>query len=158
MGATGKLKRLRRETGRWLRAGARKRGGRANKMSRPAELHPLYTKRLFFHSGVPMVSFGAPQKAFLYPPDRRFRIWIKPSFVAGLVALILIPLLFAWGQGAIFGLPYIPPVPQFSEAAPTGPHGFPVWIRYAHFFQFLLCDDADPQWSFNSHGPSSALF
>jgi DMSO/TMAO reductase YedYZ molybdopterin-dependent catalytic subunit/thiosulfate reductase cytochrome b subunit len=46
--------------------------------------------------------------------------------------------LFAWGQAAIFGLPYIPPIPQFSEASPTGPHGFPLWIRYAHFFNFLF--------------------
>ena len=85
-----------------------------------------------------MISFDAAHKAVHYPPDRRFRIWIRPSFVAGIVALILLPLLFAWGQAAIFGLPYIPPVPQFIEAAPTGPHGFPVWIRYAHFFNFLF--------------------
>jgi DMSO/TMAO reductase YedYZ molybdopterin-dependent catalytic subunit/thiosulfate reductase cytochrome b subunit len=51
---------------------------------------------------------------------------------------MLLPVLFAWGQAAIFGLPYIPPIPQFSEAAPTGPHGFPVWIRYAHFFNFFF--------------------
>ena len=85
-----------------------------------------------------MISFDAAHKAVHYPPDRRFRIWIRPSFVAGVVVLILLPLLFAWGQAAIFGLPYIPPVPQFNEAAPTGPHGFPVWIRYAHFFNFLF--------------------
>ncbi|HEY6118522.1 MAG TPA: cytochrome b/b6 domain-containing protein, partial [Pyrinomonadaceae bacterium] len=85
-----------------------------------------------------MVSFDAAHKAVLYPPDRRFRIWIKPSFVAGVVALILIPLLFAWGQAAIFGLPYIASVPQFSQVSPTGPHGFPVWIRYAHFFNFFF--------------------
>ena len=85
-----------------------------------------------------MISFDAAHKAVHYPPDRRFRVWIRPSFVAGAVVLILLPLLFAWGQAAIFGLPYIPPVPQFNEAAPTGPHGFPVWIRYAHFFNFLF--------------------
>jgi DMSO/TMAO reductase YedYZ molybdopterin-dependent catalytic subunit/thiosulfate reductase cytochrome b subunit len=49
-----------------------------------------------------------------------------------------LPLLLAWGQAALFGLPHIPPVPQFIEAAATGPHGFPVWIRYAHFFNFLF--------------------
>jgi hypothetical protein len=25
-----------------------------------------------------------------------------------------------------------------SKSAATGPHGFPVWIRYAHFFNFLF--------------------
>jgi sulfoxide reductase catalytic subunit YedY len=85
-----------------------------------------------------MISFDAAHKAVHYPPDRRFRIWIRPSLVAGVVVLILLPLLFAWGQAAIFGLPYIPPLPQLNEAAPTGPQGFPVWIRYAHFFNFLF--------------------
>ena len=46
--------------------------------------------------------------------------------------------MLAWGEVAIFGLPYIPPVPQFNEASATGPHGFPLWIRYAHFFNFLF--------------------
>lgn len=85
-----------------------------------------------------MISFDPAHKAVHYPPDRRFRIWIRPSFITGVAALILLPLLFAWGQAAIFGLPYIPPVPQFSEAAAAGPHGFPLWVRYAHFFNFLF--------------------
>ena len=85
-----------------------------------------------------MISFDAAHKTVHYPPDRRFRVWIRPSFIVGLIALIFLPLLFAWGQVAILGLPYIPPVPQFNEAAPTGPHGFPVWIRYAHFFNFFF--------------------
>ena len=52
--------------------------------------------------------------------------------------MTLFPFLLAWVEVAFFGLPYIPPVPQFNEAAVTGPHGFPVWIRYAHFFNFLF--------------------
>ncbi len=72
-----------------------------------------------------MILFDAAHKAIHYPPDRRFRVWIRPSFRARPVVLILLPLVFAWGQAAIFGLPYIPPVPQFNEASPTGPHGFP---------------------------------
>ena len=85
-----------------------------------------------------MISFDPAHKAVHYPPDRRFRVWISPSFVTAIVVLMLLPLLFAWGQVAIFGLPYIPPVPQFNEMASTGPHGFPVWIRYAHFFNFFF--------------------
>jgi sulfoxide reductase catalytic subunit YedY len=85
-----------------------------------------------------MISFDAAHKAVHYPPDRRFRVWVSPKFVAGVAVLILLPLLFAWGQAAIFGLPYIPPIPQFNETAATGPHGFPLWVRYAHFFNFLF--------------------
>ena len=85
-----------------------------------------------------MISFDPAHKAVHYPPDRRFRVWIRPSIVTAIVVLMLLPLLFAWGQVAIFGLPYIPPVPQFNEMAPTGPRGFPAWIRYAHFFNFFF--------------------
>jgi hypothetical protein len=35
-----------------------------------------------------MIPFDAAHKAVHYPPDRRFRFWIRPSFVAGAVALI----------------------------------------------------------------------
>jgi DMSO/TMAO reductase YedYZ molybdopterin-dependent catalytic subunit/thiosulfate reductase cytochrome b subunit len=85
-----------------------------------------------------MISFDTAHKAVHYPPDRRFRVWIRPKFVAGVAVLIVLALLFAWGQAAIFGLPYIPPIPQFNETEATGPHGFPLWLRYAHFFNFLF--------------------
>src|SRR5437867_7725100 len=84
-----------------------------------------------------MVEFDALHKTVLYPADRRFRIWIKPAFVVLLVVLVIVPFVFAWGEVAFFGLPYIPPVPQFNEAT-TGPHGFPLWVRYTHFFNFLF--------------------
>jgi methionine sulfoxide reductase catalytic subunit len=90
------------------------------------------------NSGATMISFDAAHQAVHYPPDRRFRIWIKPSFIVRVVNLLVLPFVIAWGQAAIFGLPYIPPVPQFDEASATGPHGFPVWIRYAHFFNFFF--------------------
>ena len=71
-----------------------------------------------------MIPFDAAHKAVHYPPDRRFRVWIRPSFVAGAVVLILLPLLFAWGQAAIFGLPYIPPVPQLTKRLQLDPMVF----------------------------------
>jgi DMSO/TMAO reductase YedYZ molybdopterin-dependent catalytic subunit/thiosulfate reductase cytochrome b subunit len=54
------------------------------------------------------------------------------------VVLILVPFLIAWAEVAVFGLPYIPPVPQFNETSASGPHGFPLWVRYAHVFNFLF--------------------
>ena len=103
------------------------------------------------------IQFDALHKAVHYPPDRRFRIWIKPSFVAGVVGLLLLPFLIAWAEVVIFRLPYIPPVPQFNEASAAGPHGFPFWVRYAHFFNFLFLIDAHTERPFNSHGSSAAL-
>ena len=83
-----------------------------------------------------MISFDAAHQAVHYPPDRRFRVWIKPSFIVVASCLVLLPLLLAWGQAALFGLPFIPPIPQFDVSSPRGPHGFPLWVRYSHFFNF----------------------
>lgn len=85
-----------------------------------------------------MINFDAAHKAVHYPPDRRFRIWLKPSVVGAVLVLVGLPVLVAWGQAAVFGLPYIQPVLPYRESAATGPHGFPVWVRYCHFFNFLF--------------------
>jgi thiosulfate reductase cytochrome b subunit len=85
-----------------------------------------------------VIAFDAAHKAVYYPSDRRFRIWIKPSFIVVAVCLALIPLVLAWVQAAVFGLPYLPPVPEFQPATFAGPHGFPWWLRWAHFFNFVF--------------------
>jgi methionine sulfoxide reductase catalytic subunit len=85
-----------------------------------------------------MITFDAAHKAVHYPPDRRFRVWLKPSIVGAVLVLVGLPVLIAWGQAAVFGLPYIQPVLPYSQSPATGPHGFPVWVRYCHFFNFLF--------------------
>jgi hypothetical protein len=67
-----------------------------------------------------MIGFDAAHKAVHYPLDRRFRIWISPSLIVVVVSLALIPLVLAWGQDAIFGLPYLAPVPEFNAATFAG--------------------------------------
>lgn len=42
-----------------------------------------------------MISFDAAHRAVHYPNDRRFRIWIKPSILALLIVLCLLPLVLA---------------------------------------------------------------
>jgi sulfoxide reductase catalytic subunit YedY len=85
-----------------------------------------------------MISFDAAHKAVHYPADRRFRIWIRPSLILWLVVPILLLLTIAWVQASIFGLPLIAGSPNITAATATSPHGFPFWIRYAHFFNFLF--------------------
>jgi len=85
-----------------------------------------------------MIAFDAVHRAVHYPDDRRFRVWIKPGILWGIAIAILIPLVIAWAQYALDGLPYIAPVPQFDPASPASPHGFPLAIRYTHFFNFLF--------------------
>ena len=41
-------------------------------------------------------------------------------------------------QNAVFGLPYIAPSPASHEGAASGPHGFPFWIRWSHFFNMVF--------------------
>ena len=44
-----------------------------------------------------MISFDAAHAAVHYPPDRRFRIWIRPSFLIAAVVLVLLPVLSRMG-------------------------------------------------------------
>src|SRR5665213_226034 len=85
-----------------------------------------------------MISFDAVHAAIHYPPDRRFRIWIRPSILMVAVVLVLLPVLAAWIEFLRFGLPYIPPVPQIYPDNFAGPQGFPLWVRYFHFFNFVF--------------------
>jgi methionine sulfoxide reductase catalytic subunit len=85
-----------------------------------------------------MISFDAAHQAVHYPPDRRFRLGLKPSVVAVVLALVSVPVLLAWVQAAVFGLPDIRTVLPYNVSAATGPHGFPVWVRYCHFFNFMF--------------------
>ncbi|HEY5380837.1 MAG TPA: molybdopterin-dependent oxidoreductase [Acidobacteriaceae bacterium] len=87
-----------------------------------------------------MIPFDAAHKAVHYPPDRRFRIWIRPSTLVLLLILVLTPLTLAWIQHAVFGLPHLAPTTASIEGTASGPHGFPFWIRWSHFANFFfLC-------------------
>jgi methionine sulfoxide reductase catalytic subunit len=85
-----------------------------------------------------MIPFDAAHRAVHYPNDRRFRIWIKPSVLALVGGIILILLVGAWTEGALSGLPYIAPSTASSGGMASGPHGFPAWIRWSHFFNMIF--------------------
>lgn len=85
-----------------------------------------------------MISFDTAHAAVHHPPDRRFRVWISPSFLVFAALLFLLPLLAAWVQFLVLGLPFIPPIPQVYPNNFAGPHGFPLWVRYCHFFNFVF--------------------
>ena len=85
-----------------------------------------------------MISFDAAHAAVHHPHDRRFRIWIRPSFLIAAAVLALLPVLVAWLEFFLVGLPHIPAVPQIDPKSFAGPHGFPPWVRYCHFFNFLF--------------------
>ena len=85
-----------------------------------------------------MISFDPAHRAVHYPPDRRFRIWIRPSILIGIGIAILSVIAASWIEVAVAGLPHVPAVPQIYPDNFAGPHGFPVWVRYCHFFNFLF--------------------
>lgn len=85
-----------------------------------------------------MIPFDAAHRAVHYPKDRKFRIWIRPSVLVLLVVLCLIPLVVAWIQGAVYGIPYLAPTSASMQGAVSGPHGFPAWIRWSHFFNMFF--------------------
>ena len=85
-----------------------------------------------------MISFDAAHRAVHYPKDRRFRIWIRPSILIWTGVVILSAIAASWIEFAVAGLPPIPPFPQIYPNNFAGPHGFPLWVRYCHFFNFLF--------------------
>jgi methionine sulfoxide reductase catalytic subunit len=85
-----------------------------------------------------MIAFDDAHRAVHYPPDRRFCIWIRPSVLIGSGIAILLLIAAAWIEVALIGLPRVPPVPQIYPNNFSGPHGFPVWVRYCHFFNFFF--------------------
>ena len=66
-----------------------------------------------------------------FPADRRLRLWIRPSALAVFAALAMAPVVVAWVQYAVAGLP--PVSGPRDPAAAEGPHGFPLWLRAAPY-------------------------
>lgn len=62
-----------------------------------------------------MIGFDTAHRAVHYPADRRVRLWVRPSVLAVLVAMLAVPLVAAWVQAAINGLSTIPPVPVVND-------------------------------------------
>ena len=71
-----------------------------------------------------------------FPADRRRGFGIKPIYVLiGLTAAVG-PVVLAWAQYLLVGLPEVPPSPRFDPA--VDPQGFPAWIRLAHFVNIFF--------------------
>ncbi|MBZ5667850.1 MAG: molybdopterin-dependent oxidoreductase [Acidobacteriia bacterium] len=85
-----------------------------------------------------MIAFDTAHAAVHYPNDRRFRIWIRPSVLIIACGALILPIVAAWVEISISGLPYIQAIPQIYPNNFAGPHGFPVWVRYCHFFNFVF--------------------
>lgn len=85
-----------------------------------------------------MPVFDAEHRAVHYPPDRRFHLWVRPSILIGIAVVAGALVAAAWMEYMLAGLPHVPAVPQVYPNNFSGPHGFPLWVRYCHFFNFLF--------------------
>ena len=85
-----------------------------------------------------MIRFDDAHRSVFYPEDRRFRVWMSRRALMVLIFLVLMPLSAAWIQHAALGLPHLAPTPASVSGAPAGPHGFPFWIRWSHFFNLFF--------------------
>ena len=63
-----------------------------------------------------MISFDPAHRAVHYPPDRRFRFWIRPSILIGIGIAILSVIAASSIEVAVTGLPH---VPRFLRYIPT---------------------------------------
>jgi len=85
-----------------------------------------------------MIPFDAAHMAVYFPADGRVRLWIRSSILIGAGAVLAAFVVAPWVEVAVGGLPYIPPAPQIDPNHFAGPHGFPWWVRYCHFFNLLF--------------------
>ncbi|MEO6816352.1 MAG: molybdopterin-dependent oxidoreductase [Edaphobacter sp.] len=85
-----------------------------------------------------MIAFDAVHRKVHYPDDRRHRLWVDPRLVFVLLVVIIVALIAAWIQRFAFGMPHIPIDTALDQGKISGPHGFPGWIRWTHFFNFLF--------------------
>jgi hypothetical protein len=105
-----------------------------------------------------MISFDAAHRAVHFPPDRRFRIWIRPSILIGIAIAIVCVIAATWLEVAVAGMPRVPAVPQIYPNNFAGPHGFSRMGTLLPLLQFSVCDDADSERAFDPDGPPSSLF
>lgn len=85
-----------------------------------------------------MRTFTHAHRAIHFPPDRSLHVWMSRSTLALICAVLAIPILLAWSQYLIFGLPPNPPPYLLDPLRLPSPHGFPAWLRLTHLFNFFF--------------------
>jgi len=73
---------------------------------------------------------------FSFPDDRRLRVWVRRPELLILITLAIAPVLSAWAYYLVEGLPKL--LGTYDPASAEGPHGFPLWLRSAHYLNFFL--------------------
>ena len=77
-----------------------------------------------------------PHEPSISRDERRMHLWVHRSAILCFAALAVAPVAAAWVQYAIAGLPRCGQ--GLDPASAEGPHGFPLWLRSAHYLNLLL--------------------
>ncbi len=85
-----------------------------------------------------MPTFDTAHRPIHFPEDRSFHVWMSRSTVTLICVVVAIPILLAWLQFLIFGLPPEPSQYLVDPLALPIPYGFPAWLRLTHFFNFFF--------------------
>ena len=85
-----------------------------------------------------MPTFDHAHRSIHIPEDRSLHVWMSRSTIALICIVVAIPILLAWLQYLIFGLPPEPSEYLVDSLAPPSPHGFPAWLRLTHLFNFFF--------------------
>ena len=105
-----------------------------------------------------MIAFDTAHGAVHFPADRRHRLWIRPSILIGIAAVIASMVAAAWIEVAVAGLPHIPPVPLVYPSDFAGPARLPALGSLLPLLQLPLRHHAHPQRPFHPRRSSAALF
>jgi thiosulfate reductase cytochrome b subunit len=81
--------------------------------------------------------FTIEEKKIHYPADRQMFIAVKPYMLIVLIIIILVPIVAAWLQYTLVGLPADPTLslPSLASVESTG---FPMWLRLNHWVSFFF--------------------
>ena len=71
-----------------------------------------------------MIPFDPAHRAVHYPPDRRFRIWIRPSILIGIAIAILSIIAASWIEVAVAGCLMFQPFLRYIPTTSQGHTGF----------------------------------
>ena len=77
-----------------------------------------------------------PIPDFYFPEDHRLRAWVRRRELVTFLVLALAPVVLSWVYYLAFGLPVLLGIDDPASA--KGPHGFPLWLRSAHYLNLFL--------------------
>jgi methionine sulfoxide reductase catalytic subunit len=88
--------------------------------------------------GENLPTFSDAHRAIHVPADRTPYVWVSRSTIALVCAVVAVPILLAWAQYLVCGIPPDSAAYSVDPHPLPEPHGFPTWLRLTHLFNFFF--------------------